>query len=261
MNKQPTPIILCLSGLDPTGGAGIQADIEAIAAQGCHAAPVITANTIQDTHTVFGFRGIDPELIIEQGRRLFDDMPIGAIKIGMLGSAASALAAATLMSEHPEVPVIYDPVLFSGDGSQLARDELLETVRSQVIPGCRLLTPNTIEARHLAGDELSAEQAARELSTQGKSANTQVLLTGTHSNTPDICHQLYSDGELVESFYYPRLPNEYHGSGCTLASSLAAQLARGEDMLSACQKALDYTFETLQQARQLGQGQWIPKRL
>lgn len=261
MSENPTAVVLCLSGLDPTGGAGIQADIEAIAAQGCHAAPIITANTIQDTRTVYGFRGIDPELIIEQGRRLFDDMPIRAIKIGMLGSAASARAAVTLMNEHPHVPVIYDPVLFSGDGSQLSRAELLDTVRSTLIPGCRVITPNTIEAPRLLENPLTAEQAAQALSQRNDPASPHVLLTGTHNATQDICHQLFSQGELTESFYYPRLEHEYHGSGCTLAASLAAQIALGESVINASQKALDYTFSTLQRARQLGRGQWIPGRL
>ena len=112
------PVVLCFSGLDPTGGAGIQADIEAINSQGCHAAAVITALTVQDTHNVHHFECVESQLILRQARAVLHDMNISAIKIGMLGSAAIADVIHCILREHPLIPVILDPVLAAGGGSQ-----------------------------------------------------------------------------------------------------------------------------------------------
>ncbi len=252
------PIVLCFSGLDPTGGAGIQADIEAIGQHGCHATPIITANTVQDTQNVASFEPVDAELILKQARTVFNDMPIKAIKIGMLGSGEVAEAIFTLIRQYPEIPVIYDPVLFAGGGSSLAYKNLLDAIRTLIIPNTYLLTPNIPEALHLTNQKVSAEAAALHLNNMGAE---YVLVTGTHAKNRNVIHKLYHTLKCTETYTYNRLDNVYHGSGCTLAASAAALIAQDIEPINACQNALDYTYRSLLKAHRLGRGQLIPNRL
>jgi len=258
MKKANTPVVLCFSGLDPTGGAGIQADIEAIAKNGCHATSVITANTVQDTHNVIRFETVNENLLLEQARAILEDMPVSAIKIGMIGSASLAVAIASILKQHPDIPVIFDPVLAAGGGSSLAQEDLIKSINELIIPLTHILTPNTSEALRLAADKDSASDAAASLNRMGAD---YVLLTGTHANTPLVVHKLFHNTQQLSRFEYNRLDNEFHGSGCTLAASLAAHIARSKDIIDACQMALDYTFESLQNAQSLGGGQRIPRRI
>lgn len=258
MSSQHTPpIVLCFSGLDPTGGAGIQADIQAITQHGCHPAPIITANTIQDTRNVSSFQPVDEHFILKQARAILQDMPVSAIKIGMLGSGQVAEAIYTLLREHPEIPVIYDPVLFAGGGSSLAQKNLIDAINSLIIPNTFLLTPNIPEALHLTSQKLSAEIAAQHLNNLGAQ---HVLVTGTHARKAEVIHKLYHRMKCTASFRYKRLKHEYHGSGCTLAASAAALIAQAIEPINVCQNALDYTYKTLLKADALGKGQLIPNR-
>lgn len=257
MKISNTPVVLCFSGLDPTGGAGIQADIEAISKHGCHAAPIITANTVQDTHNVSYFEAVSPGLILQQAEAILKDMDICAIKIGMLGTSETAEAIHILLKKNNTIPVIFDPVLSAGGGSSLSQNNLIEAIKTLIIPHTYILTPNIPEAHHLTSDTLTSESAAQKLNDMGAE---YTLLTGTHSKSENVIHELYNELKCINTFQYQRLPNEYHGSGCTLASSLAALIAKQTDPAKACQQALDYTYTSLQNAQPLGHGQLIPKR-
>ncbi len=257
MNPSKRPVILCFSGLDSSGGAGIQADIEAIGQHGCHAAPIITAITVQDTHNVSSFELVDASLILKQARCILKDMSVSIIKIGMLGSASTAEAISTLLKQYKNIPVIFDPVLFAGGGSGLAKDNLLDALKTLIIPHTHILTPNIPEAFHLANTTSCTQTAAQNLNNMGAE---YVLITGTHASSPKVTHKIYHKMKCEHTYNYSRLTNEYHGSGCTLAASLAAFIARGTDPITACQNALDYTFKTLQSAQALGKGQLIPNR-
>jgi len=257
MKRATSPIVLCFSGLDPTGGAGIQADIESIGQHGCHAAPIITANTVQDTRNVKSFEPVNAELILKQARTILKDMPVKAIKIGMIGSGTVAEAIYTLMRQHRHIPVIYDPVLFAGGGSSLAKKNLIDAVNALIIPNTYILTPNIIEALYLTNPKLSAENAAQHLNNMGAQ---HVLITGTHAKLPDVIHKLYHKMKCTGTYKYKRLNNEYHGSGCTLAASLAALVAQEIEPVNACQNALDFTYKSLKKAQALGNGQLIPNR-
>jgi len=257
MKTPSPPVVMCFSGLDPTGGAGIQADIESIAQHGCHAAPIITANTVQDTHNVMSFKTVDTDMILEQARTILKDMPISAIKIGMLGSGDTAEAIYTLLKQYRDIPVIFDPVLAAGGGSSLSQKNLIDAITTLILPHTLILTPNIPEALLLTSSKNRPEAAAELLNKMGAK---YVLLTGTHSNSPDITHKLYFDSENLKSYSYKRLENEYHGSGCTLAASLAAQIAQKMNPINACQTALDFTYNSLIQANALGHGQLIPDR-
>jgi len=257
MRTHNPPVVLCFSGLDPTGGAGIQADIEAISKHGCHAAPIITANTVQDTSNVLSFKSVEADLILKQAHTVLKDMAVNAIKIGMLGSEETTNAVYTILKEFHDIPVILDPVLAAGGGSSLARNGLIDTINKFIIPRTHILTPNTLEAQLLTSSKTPPEPAAKQLNKMGAK---YVLLTGTHNETPDVIHKLYFESKIQKSFSYKRLNNEYHGSGCTLAASLAALIAQNMDPIIACQNALDYTYRTLVNANNLGNGQLIPDR-
>lgn len=257
MKTSRAPVVLCFSGLDPTGGAGIQADIETINKHGCHAAPIISANTVQDTCNVSYFEPVTTELILRQARTIFSDMTVSAIKIGMLGTSETARAVSSLLEQNPDIPVIFDPVLFAGGGSSLSQSNLVDTIKSHIIPHTHLITPNIPEVHHLTSDAITSEQAAQMLNELGAEF---VLLTGTHSKSENVIHELYYQNMQIESFSYKRLPNNYHGSGCTLAASLAALIAKGTLATEACKAALDYTYASLQHAQALGRGQLIPRR-
>lgn len=254
--QQASPVILCFSGHDPVGGAGIQADIEAIAAQGAHAATVITALTVQDTQNVQRIEPLSVETLREAAGAVLDDLPVAAFKIGLLGSAGIASAIATIIRAHPGIPLVLDPVLAAGGGKDLGDDALLRVIRDELLPLTTLLTPNSPEARRLSGEE-NLDTAARQLLGMGC---RHVLITGTHEQTRGIHNTLY-DATGQQVFKSERLPGEYHGSGCTLAASLAARLALGEDIIPACRQALTYTEHCLRHARSPGRGQSLPTRL
>ena len=257
MNATKSPVVLCFSGLDPTGGAGIQADIEAIGWHGCHTAPIITANTVQDTHNVINFEAVDPTLILKQARTLLKDMPVSAIKIGMLCSGNTAEAIYTLLRQYRSIPVIFDPVLSASGGSSLAHKNLIDAINTLIIPHTHILTPNIPEALHLISTKTPPETAAQHLNNMGAE---YVLLTGTHAKSPKVIHKLYHKMKCKHTFTYKRLNNEFHGSGCTLAASLAALIAQNIEPVNACQNALDFTFKALTHAEALGTGQLIPNR-
>jgi hydroxymethylpyrimidine/phosphomethylpyrimidine kinase len=255
---KPPPVVLVFAGLDPSGGAGLSADIEAIISQGCHAAPIATALTVQDTRDVIGVGQVDALLVVEQARALLEDVPVAAIKLGMLGSAAMVEAIHTILRDYPQIPVVLDPVLRAGGGTELADEELIEAMRELLIPQATILTPNSEEARRLAPDADNLHACALALLEQG---SEYVLVTGTHEPTPEVENLLFGGNRLLETYAWPRLPESYHGSGCTLSSAIAGLLAQGNEPMTAIYQAQDYTWQALEQAYRLGRGQMIPNRL
>ncbi len=255
---KPPPVVLVFAGLDPTGGAGLSADIEAIISQGCHAAPIATALTVQDTRDVIRVGQVDALLVVEQARALLEDVPVAAIKLCMLGSASMVEAIHSILRDYPHIPVVLDPVLRAGGGTELADEELIEAMRELLIPQTTILTPNSEEARRLAPDADNLHACALSLLEQG---SEYVLITGTHEPTPEVENLLFGGHRLLETFSWPRLPESYHGSGCTLASAIAGLLAQGHEPMTAIHQAQDYTWQTLEQAYRLGRGQMIPNRL
>lgn len=263
MPIQP-PIVMTIAGSDPTGGAGLQADSLAIASLGCHPVSVVTAITIQDSVGVEDLMPLDPEWVVDQARWVLEDMPVAAFKIGLLGSADIVVAIAEVLSDYPDVPLILDPILASERGDELANEDMLAAMYELIIPQSTIITPNSIEARRLVEKEEAEEEylplekcAARLLRTGCE----YVLITGTHEHTPQVINTLYSKEGLLQTDQWQRLPSTYHGSGCTLASAIAALLARGYDMSAAVFEAQEYTWQTLQHAFRLGMGQHIPDRL
>jgi len=251
------PVVLCFSGLDSTGGAGLQADIEAVLSMGCHAAPVATALTVQDTHTVSAFQAVDPELLQQQASAVLEDMPVAAIKIGMTASKAVVDAIHKVLQRVPDIPVVFDPVLNGGGGGNLSHADLALAL-GKLLPHTTVLTPNVIEARALATGMDDIADCGQALLNCGCD---YVLITGGDEESEHVVNHLYGKAHVTESFRWERLPHQFHGSGCTLAASMAALLARGLEPFTAIHEAQEYTWESLQHAHRIGRGQHIPNRL
>ena len=262
--SQSPPIVLTFAATDPSGGAGLQADILTLSSMGCHALSVVTAVTVQDTVGVEDVLALDPEWVADQARCVLEDMPVTVFKIGLLGSVEIIAAIAEVVSDYPEVPLVLDPILSSGRGDELATDEMVAAMRELLIPQTTLITPNSLEARRLAvedgddSDDVSLADCARRILTLGCE---YVLITGTHENTAQVVNVLYSQEGVVRSDSWQRLPGAYHGSGCTLASAIAATVANGLAISEAVHDAQDYTWQTLSSGYRPGMGQHIPDRL
>jgi len=256
------PIVLAFAASDPSGGAGLQADLLTLASMGCHPLSVVTAITVQDTLGVEGLQAMDSEWVADQARCVLEDMPVDAFKIGVLGSVDNITAIAEVLSDYPDVPLVLDPVLASGRGDALATDDMTAAIRALLLPHATIVTPNSIEARRLADvdddDPASLAQCAERLLAAGAE---YVLVTGTHEPTPEVVNTLYGRGGAVRSDAWARLPGSYHGSGCTLASAIAAMLANGLAPADAVREAQEYTWQTLKRAYRPGMGQFLPDRL
>lgn len=250
------PVVLCFSGHDPSGGAGVQADIETLTSHHCHCVSVITALTEQDSHNVKKMLPQAPENIISQADTLFADMPIAAIKIGLVGHHETAQAIASILQQHPDIPVVFDPVLAAGGGTPLANEHLIEAINELLLPYTTVLTPNSDEARLLTGRQ-KLDECGMALLAKGCE---YVLITGGHEPAPVVENRLFYRQQMIEAFSWDRLPASYHGSGCTLASSVAGLLAQGLDAFSAIAEAQDYTWNALDAAYKVGKGQHNPNR-
>ena len=258
------PIVLVFAVTDPSGGAGLQADIMTLTSMGCHPLSVVTAVTIQDTMGVDDVSPIDAEWVADQARCVLEDMPVAAFKIGLIGSVEQIAAIAEVVSDYPEVPLVLDPVLASGRGDELVSGEMINALRELLIPQATIVTPNSLEARRFAADdpeEASATDLAECARRMIASGCEYVLITGTHENTPQVVNTLYGENGVVRSDSWLRLPGSYHGSGCTLASAIAATLANGLEISDAVKDAQEYTWQTLKTAFRPGMGQYIPDRL
>lgn len=243
----------------------MQADILTLSSMGCHPLSVVTAITIQDTMGVEDVLPIDAEWVADQARCVLEDGPVAVFKIGLLGSVEAVAAIAEVVSDYPDIPLVLDPILASGRGDELASEDLISAMRELLIPQTTLITPNSLEVRRLAQDEEADEddnpdlgECARRILALGCE---YVLITGTHENTPQVINTLYEQQGVVRTDAWQRLAGTYHGSGCTLASAIAATIANGLAIPEAVRDAQEYTWQTLKHAYRTGMGQLVPDRL
>lgn len=197
--------------------------------------------------------------MVEQANTLLNDISIDVIKIGLTGSVKCVEAIAQLIQQHPHLPVVFDPVLASGDGTSLASKALIASIQLHLLPLVTVLTPNSLEARQLTGltPTASNEQLGQQLLSLGVE---YVLITGGHDSGNLICNTLFHNSRLIDKSNWPRLAGEFHGSGCTLATAIAAQIALGKPIRKAIQVAQQYTDHSLRNAVQIGKGQLFPNR-
>lgn len=260
--SESLPLVMSFAATDPTGGAGLQADMLTISSMGCHPLSVVTAITVQDTSGVEDVLPIESEWIVDQARAMLEDMPVAAFKIGMLGSVENIVVIAEILADYPDVPFVLDTVLASGRGDELADEDMLDAMCELLIPQATIITPNSIEARRLAtdsdeDDDLTLPECARRILAMGCE---YVLITGTHEHSAEVVNTLYSEEGVVRSDSWTRLPGSYHGSGCTLASAIAALLAQGVSVPEAVKEAQEYTWQSLNAGFRPGMGQFIPDR-
>lgn len=253
------PTVLCFSGADPCGGAGTQADIEAIASMGGHAVTVTTALTVQNSQGVESYQASESDHLEAQAKALIADMTINAIKTGMLASKAVIKVVEKIINQQPNVAVVIDPVMASNSGNALSDNGYANALRDTLLPLAQIITPNLPELYQLAPNANNISDACNDISSLGCE---YVLVTGAHDNDSKdtVINRLYQNGELINEQTWDRLPGEYHGSGCTLAASLAAQLANNKSIIDAVTAAQDYTWHSLKFGVRLGKGQIHPDR-
>jgi hydroxymethylpyrimidine/phosphomethylpyrimidine kinase len=256
------PAILAFAATDPTSGAGLQADVLTLASMGCHPLSVVTAITVQDTAGVENFLALDPDWVADQARCILEDIPVVAFKVGVLASSDIVTVVAEIVSDYPDIPLVLDPVFASGRGDEFGGDDLVGAMRELLVPQSTVVTPNIPELRRLADVDEDENpdngECARRILDLGCE---YVLVTGTHDATTSVVNTLHHRDGIVRTDTWQRLPGSYHGSGCTLASAIAANLARGLDVAEAIQEAQEYTWQALARAFRPGMGQHIPDRL
>lgn len=256
--------MLVFAGNDPSGGAGLSADIMTLASLGCHALPIITALTVQDTANMEDFLPMEPEWVSDQARFVLEDMSVTAIKVGVIGSLENLTVIAEIAADYPNIPLILDPVFATGGGHEFADEEMIAAMRELLLPHTTLITPNSIEARRLATDDpdeqdsLTVDEAALRIRQMGTEF---VLVTGTHENTLQVTNTLFNRAGRVRVDNWERLPGSYHGSGCTLASAITAMIANGMELPQAVREAQEYTYRALQGGFRAGMGQILPDRM
>ncbi|MGZ9710683.1 bifunctional hydroxymethylpyrimidine kinase/phosphomethylpyrimidine kinase [Glaciimonas sp. GNP009] len=263
--RSTPPCVLVFSGSDPSGGAGLQADITAIAGLGAHPMSVVTVLTVQDNQRVFGVYPVAADLVHQQAQVLVDRIEIAAVKLGIVGNRANADVIAAIIRQlrarQPDLPVVFDPVLANGAGDTLSTEDPIAAL-APLFALATVITPNRIEANRLCGSPSSADHdpdvQAQQLLARGCQ---HVLLKGGHGPEQDHVLNRWYTREHQQSWRWPRLQGEFHGSGCTLAAGLAALLAQGMSMEQAISAAQTYCQQTLTSSYGIADGQRIPNRL
>jgi hydroxymethylpyrimidine kinase/phosphomethylpyrimidine kinase len=248
--------VLAIAGSDPSGGAGIQADLKTFAAQGCYGMAVIAALTVQNTRGVQAIHLPPPAFVAAEIDAIFADIEVAAVKVGMLGSAATVEMVAARLVANDARNIIVDPVLAASSGDPLGSADVAAALRTTLCRRATLVTPNLSEAAALAGmdvptDRASVKRLAERLVAGGMPA---VLIKGGHLDGPTADDLLF-DGVAFRSFSAPRLPAvNAHGTGCTLSSAIAAGLAKGLDLAAAIGAAKTYLSAALAAADRLHVG-------
>jgi hydroxymethylpyrimidine/phosphomethylpyrimidine kinase len=251
-----TAIAVTIAGSDSSGGAGIQADLKTFAALGVYGASVITALTAQNTQGVAAIHGVPTDFIAAQIDAVFSDLDIGAVKIGMLSRAATIEVAAAGLDRHHAKNIVLDPVMIASSGERLLAPDAVELLRSELIPGALVVTPNLVEAAALTGASLARneeemEVQAREILSLGA---RNVLIKGGHADGGESVDLLIGQGEVVRLSAKRIATKNTHGSGCTLSSAIAAGLAKGRDLIAATQGAKAYVTAAIAAADRLHVG-------
>ena len=254
---------MTFSATDPSGGAGMQADILTLASLGCHPLSVASGISVQDTIGVDSLMPLGSDWINDQARSILEDIEVAAFKCGLLGSAENIAIVAEIVADYPDIPLILDPILASGRGDDLVDATMMRAMAELLFPHALVITPNSYEARRLViRDEeefmdLTLDECASRLKKLGCK---NILITGTHEQSDSVINTLYASTGQKIPYYWERLPGSYHGSGCTLASAIAGCIARGLDFEEAIDEAQKFTWQTLKNAFKPGMGQFIPDR-
>ncbi|MCC7416418.1 MAG: bifunctional hydroxymethylpyrimidine kinase/phosphomethylpyrimidine kinase [Acidobacteria bacterium] len=256
MRTGNVPAALTIAGSDPSGGAGLQADLETFAAHGVHGCSAVTAVTSQNTVGITGSVVLGADLVGAQIEAIAADIPIRAVKTGMLGAAAVVEAVAAAIGQLDLPQVVVDPVMVSSSGTRLLDADGVQMLRAELLPRALVVTPNVPEAEVLSGVAISsprdAQEAARRIQGLGCSA---VIVTGGHAPGDEVVDLLF-DGRTFHQCRTLRMaaPGGVHGTGCTFAAAVAANLALGCPLLDAAARAQAYVAGAIAHARAIGRG-------
>ena len=249
------PSVLTIAGSDSSAGAGIQADLKTFAALGVYGTSAITAVTAQNTLGVTAVQEMPPDMVAAQIDAVVADIPLDAVKTGMLASASIVEVVAAKVREHALTNVVLDPVMVAKSGDRLLREDAVAALCDLLLPLCAVVTPNLPEAEVLSGHSIGSDddirRAAEEIVGLGAGA---VVVKGGHREAAEAVDVLY-DGSAFREYSAPRIDTtSTHGTGCTFASAIAAYLARGEPLPEAVGRAKEYLTEALRRAYPIGGG-------
>lgn len=253
-----TPVVMSLSSHDPSGSAGIQADIETAASLGCHCTPVITALTAKDTQTVKDIAPADTTLLIEQARAVLEDMSVQAIKLGLLGSVENIEAIHTILRDYPDIPVVLDPVTTEFNSEVFNAAAIIAATRTLLLPLATIATPSADEAHELAAEADTVDACAQSILETGCN---YVLISGSEQTASHYENSLYGGTRLMKRYRWPRIQTPSHGCSATLAASIASYLAHGLRMEDAVEQGQNFTWHAIAAGRRLGMGHHIPNRM
>lgn len=263
MQNQTSPLILTFGPTDPVGAVGIQADLASFAAMGCHGLSVVTALFIGDTARIEDMQVIDPDWVSDQARVVLEDMPVAAFKVGAVGSIENVSAIAEIVSDYPDIPLIFDPFLSSLPDQGPDAEDMLMATRELLIPQTTVLVISTVELVRMAEtwrepseEDLMAVDAMRLI----EMGCEYVFVTGTPSGLTDVANTLFDEGGVIRHDNWQRISGSYTGAGGTLAATIAALLANGLDIPEAVFEAQEFTIASIANAQRLGMGKLVPDR-
>ncbi len=247
MNKKTYPSVLTIAGFDGSGGAGIQGDIKAISALGCFATSVLTALPVQNTTGVKSIYPIPVSAVQQQLDAILEDIYPDAIKIGMVHTCELVDVIAETLRQHPNIPVVFDPVMVATSGHQLINDETIAAIVEKLFPLADVITPNLDEASTLAQMKMeTVEEMYRGGAIIQQLGVKHVLIKGGHLKTSRLTSLLFDDQGEVSEFHFEKFDTcNTHGSGCTLSSAIASYLAQGKSMREAVALAQDYVHQAI----------------
>jgi len=253
---QHLPTVLTINHLDPTGGSGIQADTETLAALGCHGMAIVTKLNVQDTVGPKMDSVTDTTLLIAQIRALLEDVEVAAIKLGSLGNSSNVEAIHTILNDYPNIPVVFDPSM-RGFAAMNDNDGLIDSLFELVLPLSNLVMANRREIQELApaGDTLQAQ--ASQLIDQGCQG---LMVSGGQQRTNPIINRLFLENGQCRELSWQRQGSAFHGVGCTLSAAATAFIAHGASIQEAVEQAQHFVQKTLIEPFAPGMGQPIPNR-
>jgi hydroxymethylpyrimidine/phosphomethylpyrimidine kinase len=245
---------MTIAGLDPSGGAGILADARTFVAFNCYPTAVVTAITFQNSSGVSGFMHEKPETVANQLLPIFAELPVATVKTGMLPTREIVRQVSRILSEHTQVSLVIDPVMNATSGYQLMDEPAVTELKDQLMPLARLITPNIPEAERLAGfsikDVDDMQAAAESIRRMGVRA---VLIKGGHLEDAERVSDFLNDEGSVAVFRGERIgPKEFRGTGCTLASAIAASLAHGNSLEQSVERGREFVVEKMRRSLQMG---------
>jgi hydroxymethylpyrimidine/phosphomethylpyrimidine kinase len=255
MQTYAYPSVLAIAGFDGSGGAGIQADIKTISAHGCYATTVLTSLPIQNTLGVQSIHHIPAQVVADQMTSIMVDITPEVIKIGMVANNSILTEIIRLFNNYPQIPIVLDPVMVSSSGHRLLEEDACATMLERLFPIATLVTPNLDEASVLAGMPIISVDDMYLAGAKIKRHCKALLLKGGHLERKQLVSLYFDEAGEVHIFESPRLETaNTHGTGCTLSSAIAANIAKGESMMTALSNAQDYVHQAILNAADVRMG-------